>query len=202
MGRGALVWGGVAAAVGVPVALAAGSELLAWRGPVYVAGGFAGIAALSIVLVQPLLIGGHLAGVPGRRGHVWLGGALVVAVLVHVGALWLTSPPDMMDALMLASPTPFSVFGVVAMWAVFGVAVLAGFRRRLALRARTWRLAHMALAVVIVGGGVVHALLIEGAMETVSKAVLCGLAVVATVVVMAERRVWRWRAAARASPRG
>ena len=35
--------------------------------------------------------------------------------------------------------------------------------------------AHMVLAVVIVAGGLVHAMLIEGTMETVSKAVLCAL---------------------------
>jgi hypothetical protein len=47
---------------------------------------------------------------------------LVVAVVVHVGGLWITSPPDMIDALLLTSPTPFSAFGVIAMWAIFAVA--------------------------------------------------------------------------------
>ncbi|MCJ9736642.1 ferric reductase, partial [Bradyrhizobium sp. PRIMUS42] len=50
----------VALAIGVPVALAATSEQLAWRGPVYIIAGFAGIVALGLVLVQPLLIGGYL----------------------------------------------------------------------------------------------------------------------------------------------
>jgi predicted ferric reductase len=101
----------------------------------------------------------------------------------------------MIDALLFASPTPFSPFGVIAMWAIFAVAVLAALRRR--LRLRTWRLAHMSLAVVIVAGSAVHAMLVEGTMETVSKAALCALVVAATIKVMADLRVWRRRAALR-----
>ena len=70
------------------------------------------------------------------------------------------------------------------MWAIFAVALLAAFRRRLGLR--TWRIAHMSLAVVIVVGGVVHAMLIEGTMETVSKAALCALVLGAAIKVMAD----------------
>src|SRR4029079_207502 len=166
-----LIWALLAAAIFVPIAAAAASPLLEWRGPVYIVAGFAGIFALGLVLVQPLLIGGYLPGLSayrGRRAHHWIGGALVLAVVIHVGGLWITSPPDMMDALLFASPTPFSPFGVIAMWAIFAVALLATFRRR--LRPRTWRIAHMLLAIVIVTGSVVHAILIEGTMETVSKA--------------------------------
>ncbi|MET0674394.1 MAG: ferric reductase-like transmembrane domain-containing protein [Bradyrhizobium sp.] len=163
------------------------SPLLAWRGPVYILAGFAGIVGLGLMLLQPLLIGGYLPGLSarlGRRAHHWIGGALVVAILIHVGGLWITSPPDMIDALLFESPTPFSPFGVIAMWAIFAVALLAIFRRR--LRPRTWRTAHMLLAIVIVVGSVIHGLLIEGAMETISKAVLCALVLAATVKVMAE----------------
>ena len=148
LARVALIWAALAAAIGVPIALAATSELLAWRGPVYIVAGFAGIIALGLVLVQPLLIGGYLPGLTGyrgRRAHYWIGGALVVAVVVHVGGLWITSPPDMIDALTFTSPTPFSPFGVIAMWAIFAVALLAAFRRRLGLAPRTWRIAHMVL---------------------------------------------------------
>jgi predicted ferric reductase len=143
--------------------------------------------ALGFLLVQPLLIAGYLPGLSafrGRRVHHWIGGALVVAVLVHVGGLWFPSPPDMIDALLFASPTPFSPFGVVAMWAIFAVAVLATIRRRLGLR--TWRIAHMSLAVVIVVGSVVHAMLIEGTMETMSKAALCALVGAAAIKVMSD----------------
>lgn len=194
----ALIWAALAAVVFVPIAVAAASPLLAYRGPVYILAGFAGIVALGLVLVQPLLIGGYLPGLPGyrgRRAHYWIGGALVVAVVVHVGGLWFSSPPDMIDALLFVSPTPFSPFGVIAMWAIFAVALLAAFRRRIGLAPRTWRIAHMSLAVVIVAGSVVHGLLIEGTMETMSKVALCALVLLAAIKVMVDRRVWRKRAA-------
>jgi len=196
MAKVTLIWAALAAAIGVPLALAATSELLEWRGPVYIVAGFAGIIALGLVLVQPLLVGGYLPGLSGYRGrrvHHWIGGALVVAVVIHVAGLWITSPPDMIDALTFTSPTPFSPFGVVVMWAIFAVAVLAAIRRRLGLR--TFRIAHMSLAVVIVIGSVVHGLLIEGTMETMSKAALCALVLAAAIKVMADLRVWRRRAA-------
>jgi predicted ferric reductase len=198
LARVTLIWALLAAAVFVPIAAAAVSPLLVWRGPVYILAGFAGIAALALMLVQPLLIGGYLPGLAGFRGrriHHWIGGALVVAIVVHVGGLWITSPPDMIDALLFSSPTPFSPWGVIAMWAIFAVAILAALRRRLG--PRTWRTAHMSLAVVIVVGSVVHAVLVEGTMETVSKAVLGALVLAAAVKVMADLRVWRKRATSR-----
>ena len=103
----------------------------------------------------------------------------------------------MIDALLFESPTPFSSFGVIAMWAVFAVGLLAALRRRLRLRPRTWRLAHMILIVVIVAGGLVHAMLIEGTMETVSKSVFCALVLASTIKVMTDLRVWRRRASSR-----
>ncbi len=192
--RVTLIWAALATAVGVPIAAAAASPQLEWRGPVYILAGFAGIVALGLVLVQPLLVGGYLPGLSayrGRRAHHWIGGTLVLAVAVHVAGLWITSPPDMIDALLFASPTPFSPFGVIAMWAIFAVAVLAALRRRLGLRLRTWRIAHTSLAVVIVAGSVVHAMLIEGTMETLSKAALCALVLAAAIKVMVDLRVWR-----------
>ncbi|MBN8982065.1 MAG: ferric reductase-like transmembrane domain-containing protein [Rhizobiales bacterium] len=194
--RATLIWAALAAAICVPIALAAMSPQIEWRGPVYIAAGFAGIVALCLVLIQPLLIAGYLPGLAalrGRRIHRWIGGALVVAVIVHVAGLWITSPPDMIDALTFASPTPFSPFGVIAMWAIFAVALLALFRRRLGLRPRTWSIAHMALAVVIVIGVVAHAVLIEGTMETVSKAALCALVLVAATKVIAGLPIWKKR---------
>jgi hypothetical protein len=200
LARATLIWAALAAAVFVPIAAAAASPLLEWRDPVYILAGFAGIIALGLILFQPLLIAGYLPGLSsyrGRRAHHWIGGALVAAVVVHVGGLWITSPPDMIDALLFESPTPFSPFGVIAMWAIFAVALLAALRQRLGLGPRTWRIAHMSLAVVIVVGSVVHGMLIEGAMETVSKAALCALVLAATMKVMADLRVWRKRATSR-----
>ena len=189
-----LIWVALAAAVGVPLGAAMASPQLAWRGPIYIMAGFAGIIALGLMLFQPLLMGGYLPGLSariGRRVHHWIGGALALAVVIHVGGLWITSPPDMIDALTFTSPTPFSPFGVIAMWGIFAVALLAAFRRRSGLRPRTWRIAHMLLAIVIVAASVVHGLLIEGTMETVSKAALCALVLAATVKVMVGLRVWR-----------
>lgn len=196
LARVPLIWAALASAICVPIAAAAASPLLAWRGPVYILAGFAGIIALGLMLVQPLLIAGYLPGLSarlGRRVHHWIGGALVVAVVIHVAGLWITSPPDMIDALTFTSPTPFSPFGVIAMWAIFAVALLAALRRR--LRPRIFRNAHMLLAIVIVAGSVVHGMLIEGAMETVSKAVLCTLVLAAAIKVMAD--LWRRRRALR-----
>jgi predicted ferric reductase len=193
LAKAALIWTALAAAIGVPVALAATSDLLQWRGPVYIVAGFAGMIALGLVLVQPLLIAGYLPGLPafrGRRVHHWTGGALLLAVVVHVGGLWITSPPDMIDALTYTSPTPFSPFGVTAMWAIFAVALLAALRRRLGMRPRTWRIAHMSLAVLIVAGVTVHAMLVEGTMETISKAALCALVIGVAIKVMADV-LWR-----------
>jgi predicted ferric reductase len=195
--RATLIWAALAIAVCVPIAFAAVSPLLAWRDPVYIAAGFAGIVALGLLLVQPVLIGGYLPRLPAhrqRRAHRWIGGVLVAAVVVHVGGLWITSPPDVIDALLFESPTPFAPWGVIAMWAIFAVALLAALRRRLGLGPRTWRSAHMLLAVVIIVGSAVHAMLIEGAMETVSKATLCALVLAAAIKVMADLRVWRKRA--------
>ena len=190
-----LIWAALAVAIGVPIALAATSEQLAWRGPIYILAGFAGIIALGLVLVQPLLIGGVLPGLSAyrnRRAHHWIGGALALAVVIHVTGLWITSPPDMIDALTFSSPTPFSPFGVIAMWAIFAVAMLGALRRRLGLRLRTWRVVHVPLAIVIVACSVIHCLLIEGTMETISKAALCALVLAATVKVMVD--LWRKRA--------
>lgn len=187
------MWVAIAVAIAVPIAAAAMSPQLAWRRPVYIIAGFAGIVALALMLLQPLLIGGFLPGLSAyrsRRAHRWIGGLLVASVVVHVGGLWITSPPDVIDALLFASPTPFSSWGVVAMWAVFAVGLLAAFRRRLGLRLRTWRISHSFLAVVIVVGTVVHALLIEGTMELATKVALCLLVAAATLKVVADLPIW------------
>lgn len=191
--RAVLIWLGVALAVTVPIAVAAASPLLQWRDPIYIAACFAGIVALALVFAQPLLAGGYLPGVSirkGRRVHSFVGVLLVSAVLVHLVGLWITSPPDVVDALLFRSPTPFSVWGVLAMWAVFAAAILAALRLRLRLSPRIWRLGHTGLAVVTVIGSVVHALLIEGTMGTGSKVLLCALVLAATLKVVLDLRSW------------
>lgn len=194
--RANLIWAAVAVAVVVPLAASAASPLLAWRDPVYIVAGFAGVIGLGLLLVQPLLIGGDLPGLSPlqrRRLHRWVGSVLVMAVVIHVAGLWITSPPDVIDALLFASPTPFSVWGVIAMWAIFATALLAALRRRLGVHPRTWRVSHTLLALVIVITTVLHSIPIEGTMETVSKTALCVLVLAITIKVLLDLRVWSKR---------
>lgn len=185
--RAILIWLAIGAALVLPIALAATSPLLAWRDAVYVFAGFAGIVALALLMVQPLLAGGYLPALSsrlGRRWHVWTGGGIAAAVIAHVAGLWITSPPDVVDVLLFRSPTPFSVWGVVAMWAVFVTAGIALARRKLRLRPALWRVLHFSLVIVIVAGTVVHAVLIEGTMEQVSKLALCAMVSVVSFLVI------------------
>lgn len=185
--RSVLIWAAFCTALAVPILVAATSPLLAWRDPIYIAAGFAGVVGLALLLVQPMLAGGYLPGLRlrfRRRLHAWVGGGLAAAVAVHVAALWLTSPPDVIDALLFRSPTPFSIWGVVAMWGVIATALLAALRGRLRVRPLVWRLCHLALAVVIIIGTVIHAMLIDGTMGLVSKAVLCAVVLAAAGKVM------------------
>lgn len=150
--------------------------------------GFAGIGALALLLVQPLLAASRLPGLQGARGrrlHRRAGTVLVLAVIVHVGGLWITSPPDVIDALLFASPTPFSAWGVGAMWLLFGLQAMA----LRPVRSRRWHLVHRALAVAVVIGSVVHALLIEGTMGPISKTLLCAVLVVVSLGVVLRHRI-------------
>lgn len=195
--RAGLIWAAVVIAVAVPVIAAALSPLLAWREPIYIVACLAGVFGLGVMLFQPLLIGGFLPGVSpyqARRVHRWTGALLFSAVVIHVAGLWITSPPDVIDALLFTSPTPFSAWGVMAMWAIVAVAVMVALRHRLGVRPRTWRVAHTLLAAIIVVGTAVHSLLVEGTMEWVSKVALCALIVAATLKVIADKRVWQSKA--------
>jgi predicted ferric reductase len=177
-----------------PVVMAATSPYLAYRSPAYIVGGFAGIVCLSLLLIQPLLAAQYLPGAGaeiGRKAHHWVGAAVIAGVVLHVGGLFVTSPPDTLDALMLVAPTPFSVYGVLAMWAVVATAVLVALRRRLRLRYSNWSLIHNGLALVVVVATVIHALQIQGAMESVSKWALCLAVLTATGVTLLHLRVIR-----------
>ncbi len=179
--RKQLTWFLLALAVLVPIGLAANSPFLQWRGPVYIFAGFSGIVGLCLLLVQPLLATNLIPGlspIQSRKIHRLSGLLLVLAVMAHVIGLWFTSPPDVIDVLLFRSPTPFSIWGVVAMWAVFAAALFATFRQRSRISPRMWRYTHLSLAAVIMVGTIVHALLIEGAMETYSKIALCALVAV------------------------
>lgn len=191
--RSLLIWGALGGATLVPLVLAAFSPQLAWREPIYIAAGFAGIIGMTLMVFQPLLAAGFLPGLPalsGRRIHKAIGAIVVAAIVLHVAGLWITSPPDVIDALLLVSPTPFSIWGVLAMWAAFATAALAALRRRWRIRWRIWRLCHTAFFLVIVAGTVAHVLLIDGTMETISKLMLCAMLLGVTAAAVFHLRIW------------
>ena len=178
--RNLAIWGGLALLVLVPLVIAAASPLQASRNAAYVAASLAGVAALGLLTLQPLLARGHMPRMTPprqRRWHQMLGASLLILVGLHIGGLFLTSPPDALDALLLVSPTPFSVYGVVAMWAILATALLAATRRRLRLSPRLWRGMHASLAALIVAATIIHAVQIEGTMGLWSKLALCVTAV-------------------------
>lgn len=189
-----LIWAGLGVVVLGPVLIATTSPYLGYRNPAYIVGGFAGIVGLALLAVQPLLAAGYLPGAKtdtGRKWHRWAGMAITACVLLHVGGLYLTSAPDTLDALLLVAPTPFSVYGVLAMWGIFATVVLVTLRRRLGLRYPVWRIIHNGLALIVVIATVIHALLIEGAMEPLSKWTLCLVVLGVTVATLLDLRVIR-----------
>lgn len=177
-----------------PIAIAATSPFLAYRTAVHIVGGFAGIICLALLLIQPLLAAGWLPGVGlprARRWHRRVGAAIVIAVLLHVGFLFATSPVDMLDALLLVAPTPFSIYGVISMWCIGLTALLATARHVLKLPYGPWRLVHSMLAVVIVGTAAAHAFLIEGAMGANSKRALILVMLIAVTAAAVEMNLLR-----------
>lgn len=181
------VWLLLAACTLVPVGLAAASPLQASREALWIFGGMAGVVALALLLVQPMLAAGLLPGssIPtARRWHRWIGATIVSAVILHVFGLYLYSPDDISDALLLVSPTPFAVYGVVGLVGVVVTALLVAVRSRSGLRYVTWRIVHNAVSLVVVASSVVHAMLIEGAMGFVSKAILCVLVIAAAMIAL------------------
>ena len=189
--RGAGIWVLLCGLLAWPIWDAARSPLLQWRDPVYIAAGLFGVLGLVLLVLQPLLVARVLPGARGpraHRAHIWAGAALVVSVVLHILGLWITSPPDVIDVLLFRAPAPFSIWGVLAMWAVFGAAGLAFLRG--VLRNRTWRIVHTGLVSVALACTVLHALLIEGTMASGSKYVVCAAACVALGLAIRHRRSW------------
>jgi hypothetical protein len=124
-----------------------------------------------------------------RRLHRIVGPAILIGVILHVGGLRITSPPDVIDALLFRSPTPFSVWGMISLLALTGTAAIAGVRYRLS--PRRWRAMHLALATVIVAGTILHAMLIDGTMEIVTKSAICFALAVVTYRALVTKRPFR-----------
>jgi hypothetical protein len=95
--------------------------------------------------------------------------------------LYFVSPPDTIDASLLRAPTWFSLFGVVALWGAVLTALLAMTRLKLPMRPRSWKRLHQSIASIVVIATALHAIQIEGAMEVMSKTLLAGTIVAATV---------------------
>jgi predicted ferric reductase len=178
------LWGVVIAAMVVPIALATTSPYLTYRGPLYIAAGFAGIVAMSLFVLQPLLacpVRALIAPATARRWHRIIGASILILILAHVVGLYFVSPPDTIDASLLRAPTWFSLFGVVALWGAVLTALLAMTRLKLPMRPRSWKRLHQSIASIVVIATALHAIQIEGAMEVMSKTLLAGTIVAATV---------------------
>ena len=177
--------------MGVGLYDVAQSPLLQWRSMVYIVAGFAGVLGLALTLVQSLLA---VLGLPmgaasnARRLHKISGAALVICVGLHVGLLWITSPPDVVDALTFMAPTWFSVWGVLAMWAVFGMALTVALRRR--IPHKIWSRAHRVLGYSVGAGAIAHAMLIDGTMARGSKIILCIFVGVVMIALWRSSSVW------------
>lgn len=190
----ATIWVVLIALVIVPLLIASTSPYLASRDTAYIVAGFAGIVALGLFLLQPLFAAGYLRGVSPAQARKWhrrIGAAISICVVLHIAGLYLTSPPDTIDALLLASPTPFSIFGVVAMWGIIITVFLVVARKRLRLRYPAWQVTHKALAFIMVLSTVIHALQIDGTMGLVSKWVLCVAVLMAAVIAIVDVRFVR-----------
>ncbi|GAA4221153.1 putative ferric reductase [Sagittula marina] len=187
-----LIWLALVTAIGGPLVVAATSPLLAWRQPIYIVAGLAGVLALGALLIQPMLLTGALPGVVpfrARQVHRWIGWGLIACVALHIAGLWITSPPDVVDALLYTSATPFSARGVTAMWALLAAALLTLWRHRLG--PRVFRPAHSVAVVLVVITSILHAVRVDGTMGTASKWMLCALVLCATASALVQRKPWR-----------
>lgn len=186
-----LIWGSLGAIIIVPILVAVRSPLLDSRELVYVIGGLAGVLALALLLVQPVLAAGYLPGLTllkQRRWHRWTGAALIIATALHIGGLYLTSPPDMIDALLLAAPTLYSLYGVLGMWGIVLTALLVLASPKYIARNVRWRIMHNALSLLVVLFSVAHAWMITGAMGSWSKLLLCICILAVTVIATVQLR--------------
>ena len=175
------IWVAALALITAPIIAASFSPLLQWRQPIYIIAGFSGIIGFGLLLVQPLLAGRYLTGLSpilARKIHKWVGAGLVTLVLVHVAGLWITSPPDVIDAFLFRSPTAFTPWGVIAFFCTVASATVALWRKKIG--PRLWKSVHLTLAASVIIGTVAHAFLIDGTMEPITKGLL-SLAVVVAI---------------------
>lgn len=182
-----LLWVALALIVAMPLAASLLSPLQAGRAVPWVWGTLAGVAALSLLVVQLLLPSGwsyRALYAQNLRWHRRLGLVVTGLVVTHIGGLYLYSPDDIGDALVLQAPT-YSRLGVLAAWCMVLSVGLALARRRLPLQRDDWQIMHSTLAVAITGLAVGHVVMLEGTLDGPVEWVLCAAAVgaVTTTVV-------------------
>lgn len=175
------------AAMGVAVF----SPLSATREPMWVAGSLLGVLALALLPLQALLpqrvrrstaaTGAGALGVP--RLHRLVGLGVLAATVLHVAALYVVSPDDIGDALVLQAPT-YSRLGMISAVCLIGTVLFALLRRRTGLDAANWRLIHGGLAVAIVGTAAAHVLMIRGALDGPVEIALCVAAAAAVAAAL------------------
>ncbi len=170
------------------------------RDATWVLGAVAGIIALSLLVVQVLLPTPWLTGLDLRL-HRLLGLGVAGLVLVHIVGLFLYSPDDVRDALVLAVPT-HSRLGVLSAWSVALSVALALARRRLGLTYSDWQILHAALAVAIVGTAVGHTVMIRGTLDGPAELLLCLAAALATSAAAIYRLIIIPLSLPRTSPTG
>lgn len=184
------IWVALTIVISGPVLIAANSPYLAYRDTAYIIGGFAGIIGLSLLLIQLLLAAGYLPGAElttKRQWRRWVGSAIVACLFLHVGGLYITSPPDTLDALPLVSPGLFRLrsagdagdradCGPRHSASPFGIALCDVAS------------CPNSLSAIVVAATVTHALQIEGAMGIVSKWGLCLAVIAATGVTLIDLR--------------
>lgn len=175
----------------LPLVVALVSPLQTGREAIWVIGALAGVLALSLLVIQVLLPTPWLRGIiigDDSRVHRLLGIAIAVIVIVHVGGLYVTSPDDIADALVLQAPT-YSRLGVLSAWCLALSLGLALARRKLALTYSDWQIVHAFLAVVVVTTAVAHTVMIRGTLDGPVEVLLCGAAVIAVSAAIVHRFV-------------
>ncbi len=180
------------ALIAVPLAAAVHSPLGASREAAWVAGSLLGVLALALLPIQALLPQRSSARrlSVSLRLHRVVGLLVLAATLGHVAALYVVSPDDIGDALVLQAPT-YSRLGVISAVGLIVTIAFALLRPKLGLDEPNWRVIHGALAIAIVGTGVAHALMIRGALDGPIEIALCAAAVLAVAFAVFGRAVLR-----------
>ncbi|NJL36811.1 MAG: hypothetical protein HC899_08630 [Leptolyngbyaceae cyanobacterium SM1_4_3] len=170
----------------LPALLAALSPLQHGRAPLWILGTLAGVLSLSLIVVQVLLPTGWLnfgIGEQNFRWHRVLGISITLLVVAHILVLYLYSPDDIGDALILAAPT-YSRLGVLSATCLLISVGLALTRSKLPLTPADWQILHSFLAVAVVGTAIAHAFLLQGTLDGFAEGLLCGSAVVAVLMAV------------------